>query len=134
MSELQWNRRRNQKGFTLLEFLIAVMILSIGLLGMATLTGAMINFNTVAYNSTKAVTLAEEKMEGLRNRNYQSLSGDLGTSPEDSDSDSESIFTRTWTLTADTPDDNMITIEVEVTWDWKGTAANPITLTSIVGR
>ena len=128
MSELQWNRRRNQKGFTLLEFLIAVMILSIGLLGMATLTGAMINFNTVAYNSTKAVTLAEEKMEGLRNLNYQNLSS------LSSGYDSESIFTRTWTLTPDTPDDNMITIEVEVTWDWKGAAANPITLTSIVGE
>jgi type IV pilus assembly protein PilV len=128
MSELQWNRRRDQKGFTLLEFLIAVMILSIGLLGMATLTGAMINYNAVAYNSTKAVTLAEEKMEGLRNLNYQNLSS------LSSGYDSESIFTRTWTLTPDTPDDNMITIEVEVTWDWKGAAANPITLTSIVGE
>ena len=120
-------RRKGQKGFTLLEFLIAVMVLSVGLLGMASLTGAMINFNRTAYNSTKAVTLAEEKMEELRNRNYQSLTS-LSSSY-----DSDSIFTRTWTLTADVPDDNMTTIEVTVTWSWKGNSKS-ISIKSIVGR
>ena len=127
MPELQRNRQRDQKGFTLLEFLIAVMILSVGLLGMASLTGAMINFNRTAYNSTKAVTLAEEKMEELRNLNYQSLTS-LSSSY-----DSDSIFTRTWTLTADVPDDNMTTIEVTVTWSWKGNSKS-ISIKSIVGR
>jgi type IV pilus assembly protein PilV len=120
-------RRKGQKGFTLLEFLIAVMVLSVGLLGMASLTGAMINFNRTAYNSTKAVTLAEEKMEELRNLNYQSLTS-LSSSY-----DSDSIFTRTWTLTADDPDDNMTTIEVTVTWSWKGSSKS-LSLKSIVGR
>jgi type IV pilus assembly protein PilV len=124
MAARQGNLRKYQKGFTLLEFLIAVMVLSVGLLGMASLTGAMINFNRTAYNSTKAVTLAEEKMEELRNLNYQSLSAGY---------DTESIFTRTWTLSADVPDTDMTTITVTVTWTWKGTSKS-IDIQSIVGR
>ena len=55
MPELQRNRQRDQKGFTLLEFLIAVMILSVAMLGMATLTGAMISYNKEAFDNTRAV-------------------------------------------------------------------------------
>ena len=121
-------RRKGQKGFTLLEFLIAVMVLSVGLLGMASLTGAMINFNRTAYNSTKAVTLAEDKMEELRNLSYQSLLDE-----STSDSDTESIFTRGWTLEFGEPDDGMTTITVTVTWTWKGTSKS-IDIKSIVGR
>jgi len=128
MALCQGNLRKDQKGFTLLEFLIAVMVLSIGLLGMASLTGAMINFNRTAYNSTKAVTLAEEKMEELRNLSYQSLLDE-----STSDSDTESIFTRGWTLEFGEPDDGMTTITVTVTWTWKGTSKS-IDIKSIVGR
>ena len=66
MSELQRDRRRDQKGFTLLEFLIAVMILSVAMLGMATLTGAMISYNKEAFDNTRAVALAQGKMEQLK--------------------------------------------------------------------
>ena len=121
------NLRKDQKGFTLLEFLIAVMVLSIGLLGMASLTGAMINLNRTAYNSTKAVTMAEEKMEELRNLNYQTLSS------LPSSYDSESIFTRNWTLNNNVPDTNMTTIVVTVTWTWKGDSKS-LSLRSVVGR
>jgi len=130
MGKLQGRRRKNQKGFTLLEFLIAVVILSVGLLGMGSLTGAMVNFNRVAYNSTKAVTLAEEKMEEVRSLNYQSIESLT------SGSDTESIFTRSWAVAADTPNtsnDGMTTITVTVAWTWKGNSKN-IELKSIVGR
>jgi type IV pilus assembly protein PilV len=121
------NKRKKQKGFTLLEFLIAILVLSVGLLGMASLTGAMINYNRIAFNSTKAVALAQDKLEDLKNLNFQSLSS------VPSGYDTESIFTRTWSVAVDTPDTGMATVSVTVTWSWKGDSET-ITLTSIAGR
>ncbi len=123
------SRRRgnDQQGFTLLEFLVAVAILSVGLLGMGTLTGAVMNYNREAYNGTKAVALAQDKMEDLRNLSYQTLSGLTGGS------DTDSIYTRTWTISANVPVNDMATITVTVAWDWKGTSKS-VQLKSIVGR
>ena len=124
MAGRRGKRQKNQKGFTLLEFLVAVLILSIGLLGMGTLTGSMMNFNRVAFKSTKAVTLAQDKMEELKGTSYASLSGG---------NDSESIYTRTWTVAADTPDDDMTTVTVTVTWTSAGDSKE-IELKSIVAK
>jgi len=131
MSRHQGHRERDQKGFTLLEFLHrcrslldAILILSIGLLGMGVLTGSMINYNKVAFNRTEAGASAEDKMEELKNTSYASLTGG---------DDSESIYTRTWTVDTDTPDDDMKTITVTVEWNWKGNTKN-IELKSIVAK
>lgn len=124
MSRHEGDRQGDQRGFTLLEFLVAVIILSIGLLGMGTLTGSMISFNRIAFNSTKAVTLAQDKMEELKGTSYASLAGG---------NDSESIFTRTWTAAADTPDNDMTTLTVTVTWTSEGDNKE-VELKSIVAK
>ncbi len=95
---------------------------------MGTLTGAMMNYNREAYNSTKAVALANDKMEEMRNLDYQSLTS-LGSGYDPPDS----IFTRAWTVTTNTPDTDMTTITVTVSWTWKGTTKNT-SFSSIVGR
>ncbi len=125
MPELQRNRQRDQKGFTLLEFLIAVMILSVAMLGMATLTGAMINFNKEAFDNTKAVALAQGKLEQLKNIPYGSLTGGTDTT--------QTPYTRTWTIDDDTPGTDMKTLTVTVTWSWKG-ESKEVEYTSIVGK
>ena len=125
MSELQRNRRRDQKGFTLLEFLIAVMILSVALLGMGTLTGAMISYNKEAFDNTVAVALSQGKMEQLKNIPYGSLTDGTDTP--------QTPYTRTWTIEDDTPGTNMKTLTVTVTWRWKGNNKF-VEYTSIVGK
>ena len=95
MSELQRNRLRDQKGFTLLEFLIAVVILSVAMLGMATLTGAMIRYNKEAFDNTRAVALAQGRMEKLKNIPYEDLTDGTDTS--------ETPYTITWTVDDDAP-------------------------------
>ena len=125
MSKHQGSIQRNQKGFTLLEFLIAVMILSVAMLGMATLTGAMISYNKEAFDNTRAVALAQGKMEQLKNIPYGSLTGSNDTP--------QSPYTRTWTVDDDTPGTDMKTLTVTVTWDWKGDSKE-VEYTSIVGK
>lgn len=113
-------------GFTLLEVLIAIVILSVALLGMATLTASIIGYNQFADQTTTATTLAQDKMEELKNTSYSSI--DDSSSP-----DTESIYTRSWIVNNDTPNDDMKTITVTVNWDWKGQTHN-VVLKTIVAK
>ena len=56
----------NSKGFTLLEVLIAVLILSIGLLGIAGLQAKGLQFNHSAYLRTQATFLAYDISDRMR--------------------------------------------------------------------
>ncbi|MDM8559267.1 type IV pilus modification protein PilV [Candidatus Parabeggiatoa sp. HSG14] len=53
-------------GFTLLEILVALLIVSIGFLGVATLQIRGYQFNHAAYSRTQAVFLASDIMDRMR--------------------------------------------------------------------
>lgn len=53
-------------GFTLLEVLVAVVVLSVGLLGLASLQVNGLRFNHSAYMRTQATLLAEELADRMR--------------------------------------------------------------------
>ena len=73
MGDKEMNRKiifkeRNQgteKGFTLLEVMVALGILSVGILAVASMQAAAIRFNSSAGDITEAVALAGEQMEKL---------------------------------------------------------------------
>lgn len=58
--------RKKQGGFSLLEILISVLILSIGLLGLAGLQLTALKNNTSAYNRSLATTLAYDIADRMR--------------------------------------------------------------------
>lgn len=60
------SRLANPKGFTLLEVLISVSILSVGLLAVASMQTSAISGNTFARDSTLAIQLAEEMVDRIR--------------------------------------------------------------------
>ncbi len=66
-------KSRNEKGFTLLEILVALSILSIGLLGMAGLTTSIIHGNTLSKKVTTATTLGQDRMEHFRRLGYSRI-------------------------------------------------------------
>lgn len=55
-----------QSGFTLLEVLVAMLVLSIGLLGLAGLMAASMRNNESAYHSTQATWLAYDILDRIR--------------------------------------------------------------------
>lgn len=58
--------RQKQKGFTLLEVLVAMVVLSIGLLGLAGLMATSMRNNHSAYQRTQATWLAYDVLDRMR--------------------------------------------------------------------
>lgn len=73
---------RNQSGFTLLEILVAIVVLSIGLLGLAGLQAVSLNNNQTAYYRSIATQQAYDmadriraNLAGVNEGHYDDLSG-----------------------------------------------------------
>jgi prepilin-type N-terminal cleavage/methylation domain-containing protein len=100
-----------EEGFTLPEVLIAIVVLTVALLGMAALTGSLVSAGALSRDRVTAATLAQSKMEELNNIAISSLA-DGNDTPGD--------FNRSWTISADTPVNNAATVAVTVSWQWGG--------------
>jgi prepilin-type N-terminal cleavage/methylation domain-containing protein len=57
-----------QKGFTLLELLVAISIMAIGLLGTVAMQSVAMNSNSIANRSTVVTAIAQEVMDELMSR------------------------------------------------------------------
>lgn len=67
-----------QSGFTLLEVLVAMLVLSIGLLGLAGLMASSMRNNQSAYHSTQATWLAYDILDRMRANSAGALAGAYG--------------------------------------------------------
>jgi type IV pilus assembly protein PilV len=56
----------NLKGFSLVEVLVALLVLSIGLLGLAALQTTSLQFNTGSYHRTQATFMAYDIIDRMR--------------------------------------------------------------------
>ncbi len=67
---------RRHRGFTLIEMLVAVLVLSIGLLGLAGLQATGIRNNHSAYMRTQATFLAIDILDRMRANRDAAIGGD----------------------------------------------------------
>lgn len=63
-------------GLTLIEVLVALLILSIGILGLATLQTASLNFNNASAQRTQATVLAYDMADRMRANRAAAMAGD----------------------------------------------------------
>lgn len=66
---------RHSRGLTLVEILIALLVLSIGLLGLAGMQTLSLKFNTIAYQRTQATALAYDMADRMRANRQAALDG-----------------------------------------------------------
>jgi len=100
-----------QKGFSLIEVLVAVTILAIGLLGLAGLQVTAIRGNSVAIHRSQASALVADKIETFQNTPYASIAEGVTT-----ENGLDGIFTRTSQVQKDVPVNDLKTVTVTVTW------------------
>ena len=72
----------NQRGFTLVEFLVAIVILMVGMLGMFQAVNVAMDKNLENVFRTEAVMLADDKMMFERSRAFNSVSTTVANPPK----------------------------------------------------
>ena len=115
----------DSKGFTLIEALLAMSLLSIAVFGMFSLLHSVMGYNEFAETVSTATTLAQDKVEALKNTAFSSVP--VG-SPAETDSGLDEngttgaggIYTRTTTVTIDPTYSNVKRVTVAVSWSWRG--------------
>lgn len=145
LAVLSSDRAEREWGFTLMEVMVSLVILSVGLFGLASQTVSVIKANSLSDKITQATVLAEDKLEELKRLGYThtqlndttssnnppGVSTDpqtnpsFFTNPDHSDTNPTgetgtvtltSALKRVWNVANNTPAAGMKTITVIVGW------------------
>jgi len=117
--------RHQQDGFTLIEMLIALVVLAIGMLGTSRITVATVSVHTATERLAKASALLQDSLERIKQSGYGSTNPGTVTDSYGSMSSyntyggttcNYSIYKRVTSIAADTPATNMKTVTVTVFW------------------
>ena len=127
--------RRRRNGFSLIEVMLALGILSFGILAMMAAQITSMRFSSDSRKHTLAMKLAEDQMETLLTMDPTDVQalillpgypGDPSNPIDPNPGDGNPMaFTRRWLITPDSPEVGVIAITVEV--DWVNPIGNTIT-------
>ena len=121
---------KKDEGVTILEVLIAIIVLSAGLLGMASLTVGIINGNRLSSELTTATILAQDKMEEIRGTAYINVISETKRdlpSPYDA-------FKREVVVADDSPAAGMKEVIVRVYWGGASKEDHEVELKTILAQ
>ena len=110
LGPIHLKRSKGSKGFTLLEVLIAIVILSVALLALAGLQIISVRGNSFGNHMTEALTLAKDLMEEMEYADW----GLIGGRSDEPEGASGMKYHRVCTVTEA---DRIKTVTVTVTWD-----------------
>jgi type IV pilus assembly protein PilV len=123
-----------EDGFTLIEIMITLVILSIGLVALAGLQVSAIKGNAFSKRMTTAVSIANEKLEQVKDTPYAEILSDSPTQILiDYPNEPRMIFTRQVTVTNNVPLANTKTVNVTVTWS-DGSNSHSVPITTIISQ
>jgi type IV pilus modification protein PilV len=136
------NARRSRSesgGFTLIEALVALVVLSFGLLAVAGFQMQLSRGSDLAKQRTQATRLAQEKIEELRS--FEQLTArvgkfsyaDLATGAEAQQTVGNMVYTRSWTISGSATSPYR-TASVTVAWNDRANDAQTVNLISIISR
>ena len=134
---------KGQKGFTLLEIMLAVVIFGVGMLAVASMQVTAIRGNYFSGATTDAATLAADRLEKMMNMDYldpdlndtdgdgtgedanddgvDDDGGNFGLDDTDAAADQSQIdasgrYTTCWNVAQNVPVNNTKTVNVIITW------------------
>jgi type IV pilus assembly protein PilV len=118
------------RGFSLIEILIAIVILSISLLALASLMVTTTQNNSFGGHMTEATTFAQDMLERLRVSPWENV-----VSNADQVTGSTGInYDRNWVVSPNptSPDDTLRTVSMTINWNDK--VDHSITLLSAISK
>jgi len=138
------------KGFSLIEALIALFVISVGFLALGTMQIGAIKANTQAQSRTVAAALGQSQLDFLRtlplddsllkNDNGSDLLDDGFINSNNPDEQLQDVqgpngqtFQIFWNLVQDSPVDDTCTVRLFVTWQDQRFGPSQIILTSVLG-
>jgi type IV pilus modification protein PilV len=107
-----------EKGFTLVEVLIAVSIFAVGLLAVAMMLDTAIQYNSSARFISEATEIAHSQMEKLMNSPYDDANLEEASSPYGPNPIAH--YNVSWSVREDVPMAAMKTISLSVAWSNRG--------------
>lgn len=129
-SGVQRDDRKGEQGFTLIEVLIALLLLLIGVAGVLSLQMVSMRATSYSRHATEATIVAEDKMEELMLVEAADIiHGDSDIVDSQGVDAADGDYNRSWTaVVPETP--GTIAIEVTVQWFEKGTESHQISITT----
>ena len=137
---------RPQRGFAILEALVAMLIMTIGVLSLAAMQTTINRYSSEAKLRSDATRLAEQKIEALRSftgiastiigqgaTSATALNWNALASGADVVSSTNAAYTRTWTLSGATTDP-MRGIQVAMAWTNRAGESQSLTLSSVISQ
>ena len=121
---------KKEQGFTVLEVLIALVVLAIGMLGIMALQGTAVKANRISRELEQARVATSQMMEDLRGRPVLSLPAlpAIGAYPSVTTPDG-TIYNRTFTVATVPSEPNLRLVTATTTFDEDGDPANRHTST-----
>jgi type IV pilus modification protein PilV len=111
------HKLNNNRGYTLIEVFIAMVVLSIVLLGMAGLINITVTINRNSAEKTIAITLAQDKMEETITKGYSNISSSNQTFTEAYDAMPNYLsYKRITDIKINKPDTDIKLVTVDVYW------------------
>ncbi|HET9642928.1 MAG TPA: type IV pilus modification protein PilV [Burkholderiaceae bacterium] len=128
-----------QDGFTLIEALIALLVVAFGILALAGLQMTLYRNSDVARQRGEATRLAQEQMETLRS--FTQINAASGVAAWDSlangtnnvSNNTSATYARIWTL-GGTSADVFRTARVSVSWTDRANESQAVTLDSVISK
>lgn len=121
---------RARRGFTIISMLVAIILLTVGLMSLASANASTINLQTLAQNRTSAVAIARAYVEQVRTRDPWLVQSESAVAlNNDGQVSASGAFVRTLTVTGIRQ--NLIRIDVRVQYP---RGAQPIELTTSLFR
>ncbi len=122
--------RRGTGGFTLVSVIVAIMILSTGLLALARAQAMLVATQANTANRSNALTIARDYTEVLRSRDAWTLVSEAGTRVNGRGQvDGAGAFTRNTTVAILAP--NLLQVTIQVVYP---RGASPIEITTLIYR
>jgi type IV pilus assembly protein PilV len=109
-----WQMTQKSAGFTLTEVLIAVVVLSVGFLGLSAMTIAVTKSLSFSNKLTTATTLAQEKVEEIKRANYTNVTS--ANYPPEASIPGYPLFSRSVAISVDNPMVNTKTVTITTSW------------------